>query len=201
VGGFGRALPVPVELVSQQTVGATLGSEALDKSIQAGVLGFILVVVFMVLYYRLPGLLAAMALTVYVGLNLAIFKLIGVTLTLSGIAGMVMSIGIAVDANVLIFERLKEELRQEKSLKAAVEEGFLRAWPSIRDSNISSLFTALLLMWFGTSFVKGFAVTLILGILVHMFTAITVTRVLLRYVVPWFGVQGNRLFLGAKKRV
>lgn len=192
------ALPVPVELVSQQTVGATLGIEALDRSIQAGILGFILVVIFMIAYYRLPGLLAAIALTVYVALNLAIFKLIGVTLTLSGIAGMVMSIGIAVDANVLIFERLKEELRLGKSLRAALEEGFLRAWPSIRDSNISSLFTALLLMWFGTSFVKGFAVTLILGILVHMFTAITVTRVLLRYVVPWFGEFGNRLFLGAR---
>lgn len=193
------ALPVPVELVSQQTVGATLGIEALDKSVEAGIVGFILIVIFMIAYYRLPGVLASLALAVYVALNLAIFKVIGVTLTLSGIAGMIMSIGIAVDANVLIFERMKEELKAGKSLKAAVEEGFLRAWPSIRDSNISSLFTSLLLMWFGTSFVKGFAVTLTIGILVHMFTAITVTRVLLKFIVPWFPANGNRLFLGAKE--
>ncbi|MBI5728322.1 MAG: protein translocase subunit SecD [Candidatus Magasanikbacteria bacterium] len=192
------ALPVPVELISQQTVGATLGIEALAKSLRAGLIGFLLVIVFMVLYYRLPGILASIALAVYATLALAIFKLIGVTLTLSGIAGFILSIGMAVDANVLIFERMKEELRAGKSLRAAVEEGFLRAWPSIRDSNISSLCSAILLLWFGTSFVKGFAVTLALGILVHMFTAITVTRAMLRFIVPWFKERGNRLFLGAQ---
>lgn len=194
------ALPVPVELVSQQTVGATLGAEALQKSLRAGVIGLLLVFVFMILYYRLPGLLAGIALLVYVSLSLAFFKLVGVTLTLSGIAGFILTIGMAVDANVLIFERMKEELRQGKSLKASVEEGFLRAWASIRDSNLSTLFTAILLMWFGTSFVKGFAITLIIGILVHLFTAITVTRLMLRFIAPWFPERGNWLFLGAKKK-
>jgi preprotein translocase subunit SecD len=137
---------------------------------------------------------------VYIALTLAIFKLIGVTLTLAGIAGFILSIGMAVDANVLIFERLKEELKSGKSLKAAVEEGFTRAWTSIRDGNMSTLITCVLLIWFGTSFVKGFAVTLAIGILLSMFSAITITRVMLRFVVPWFAKRdGGFLFLGSSK--
>jgi len=193
------ALPVPISLVSQQTIGATLGSKSLTQSLYAGVVGVLLIMVFMLLYYRLPGLLSVISLSLYIALTLAVFKLIGVTLTLAGIAGFIMSIGMAVDANVLIFERLKEELKEGKSLKAGVEEGFVRAWTSIRDSNISTLISCVLLIWLGTSFVKGFAVTLSVGVLMSMFTAITITRVMLRFVVPWFHHHGNRLFLGGRK--
>jgi len=188
-------------LISQQSVGATLGAESLTKSLKAGLVGTFIVVIFMILYYRLPGLLAAIALLVYAVLTMAISKLIGVTLTLSGIAGVIMSIGMAVDANVLIFERMKEELRLGKSLKAATEEGFLRAWPSIRDSNLSTLITCVMLIWFGTSFVQGFAVTLTVGILVSMFTAITITRTMMRFIVPWFAEKANWLFLGHQKNI
>jgi protein-export membrane protein SecD len=193
------ALPVPVELIAQQSVGATLGAKSLEISLKAGIAGILIVMAFMLLFYRLPGLLSVIALTLYVTVTLAVFKLIGVTLTLAGIAGFILSIGMAVDANVLIFERLKEELKEGKSLKASVEEGFLRAWTSIRDGNISTLLTCVLLMWFGTSFVKGFAITLAIGVMLSMFSAITVTRVMLRFVVPWFKEHGNHLFLGYKK--
>ena len=193
------ALPVPVELISQQAIGATLGQESLSKSLTAGAVGIMLVMLFMLLYYRLPGLLSVISLSVYIALTLAVFKLIGVTLTLAGIAGFILSVGMAVDANVLIFERLKEELKDGKSLKAAVEEGFLRAWTSIRDGNVSTLITCIMLIGFGSSFVKGFAVTLFIGILFSMFSAITITRVMLRFVVPWFSEKANWLFLGAQK--
>ncbi|MBD3311165.1 MAG: protein translocase subunit SecD [Candidatus Magasanikbacteria bacterium] len=193
------ALPVPVELIAQQSIGASLGAESLQKSLKAGIVGLILVMLFMLIYYRLPGLVSVFSLTLYITLTLAIFKLIGVTLTLAGIAGFILSIGMAVDANVLIFERLKEELKEGKSLKAAVEEGFLRAWTSIRDGNISTLITCVLLIWFGSSFVQGFAVTLAIGILISMFSAITVTRVILRFVVPWFKPEGGFMFLGSKR--
>lgn len=193
------ALPVPVELISQQSVGASLGAESLIKSLKAGIVALILVMIFMILYYRLPGLLSVIALGLYLSVTLAIFKLIGVTLTLAGIAGFILSIGMAVDANVLIFERLKEELKDGKSLKAAVEEGFLRAWTSIRDGNISTLITCALLIWFGSSFVQGFAITLAIGILISMFSAITVTRIMLRFVAPWFKEKGNWMFLGIEK--
>ncbi len=191
------ALPVPVELVSQQTVGATLGQESVTMSVKAGVIGVAIIMLFMLFYYRLPGFLSVISLSLYIVLTLALFKFIGVTLTLAGIAGFILSIGMAVDANVLIFERMKEELQRGKSLKVAVEEGFKRAWTSIRDGNMSTLITCMLLIWLGTSFVKGFAVTLIIGILVSMFSAITVTRVMLRFVVPWFKKRsGGFLFLG-----
>ncbi|MFA7244920.1 MAG: protein translocase subunit SecD [Candidatus Magasanikbacteria bacterium] len=191
------ALPVPVNLISQQTVGASLGDRSVSSSLYAGIVGVILVMLFMLFYYRLPGLLSVIALSLYITLTLAIFKLIGVTLTLAGIAGFILSIGMAVDANVLIFERLKEELRSGKSLKAAVEEGFKRAWSSIFDGNMSTLITCLLLIWFGTSFVKGFAITLFLGVSLSMFSAIIITRVMLRFVVPWFKKRdGGWLFLG-----
>lgn len=193
------ALPVPVELISQQSVGASLGAISLLQSLKAGIVALVLVMIFMILYYRLPGLLSVIALSLYLAVTLSVFKLIGVTITLAGIAGIVLSIGMAVDANVLIFERLKEELKAGKSLKAAVEEGFLRAWTSIRDGNVSTLITCGLLMWFGSSFVKGFAITLSIGILISMFSAITVTRIMLRFVVPWFENKGKWLFTGADK--
>ncbi|TAN33043.1 protein translocase subunit SecD [Patescibacteria group bacterium] len=195
------ALPVAVDLISQQKVDATLGSEYLRKSFFAGIVGLILVLLFMIGYYRFPGLLANVSLLVYALLSLAIFKIIGVTLTLSGIAGFILSIGMAVDANVLVFERMKEELRNGRSLLSAAEESFARAWPSIRDSNITTLISCGFLIWFGTGFVQGFAVTLAIGTLVSMFTAITVTRINIRIVFRWFNEYGNWMFLGHKKNV
>jgi preprotein translocase subunit SecD len=182
-------------------VDATLGKVSVEKSLLAGVLGILLVALFMLIYYRLPGLLAVIALAIYALVTIALFKLWPVTLTLAGIAGFILSIGMAVDANVLIFERLKEELRAGKPMAEAVEEGFRRAWTSIRDSNVSSLITAIILMWFGSSLVKGFAVTLALGILISMFTAITITRTFLRLTLAgvsprwlwWFGVSRKEL--------
>ena len=193
------ALPVPVELISQQTVDASLGSDSLAKSIKAGIIGFLAVIIFMICYYRLPGVLAVLALGIYTLLSLAIFKLIGVTLTLSGIAGFILSVGMAVDANVLIFERLKEELRWGKNLSSAMEESFIRSWTSIRDSNVTTLLSCVFLIWMGGGFVQGFAVTLAIGVLVSMFTAITITRNFMRLIAPWFPEFGNKLFLGHKK--
>lgn len=179
------ALPVPIKLVSQSNVGASLGQDSVMRSFVAGVLGLIFVALFMIIYYRLPGLLAVIALAVYTLLILAVFKLIPVTMTLAGIAGFIVSIGMAVDANVLIFERTKEMLRDGKSIEASVEEGFRHAWNSIRDSNVSSLITCFILAWFGTSMIKGFAITLSIGILISMFSAMNVTRTFLRLVMPW----------------
>ncbi|MCK4540320.1 protein translocase subunit SecD [Candidatus Parcubacteria bacterium] len=173
------ALPVPIELVGQQTVGASLGKIFLESSLKAGLIGLILVAFFMIFYYRLPGIFAVISLAIYGILVLAIFKLWPVTLTLSGMAGFILSIGMAVDANVLIFERLKEELKSGRPLILAIEDSFLRAWPSIRDGNVSTLVTCLILIWFSTGVVKGFAITLGLGILVSMFSAIVITRNLL----------------------
>jgi len=177
-------LPVPIELVSQQTVGASLGKIFLESSLKAGLIGLILVAIFMIFYYRLPGIFAVISLMIYGILVLAIFKLWPVTLTLSGMAGFILSIGMAVDANVLIFERLKEELRARQPLSMAIEDAFLRAWPSIRDGNVSTLVTCLILIWFSTGVVKGFAITLGLGILVSMFSAIVITKNLLRLFKP-----------------
>jgi len=174
------ALPVPITLVAQQTVGSSLGQASLQKSLNAGMLGVILVGVFMLLYYRLPGLIAIFALLVYGLLVISIFKLLSVTLTLSGIAGFILSIGMAVDANILIFERIKEELKDQKPLDVALKEGFRRAWPSIYDGNISTLITCFILIGFTTSMVRGFAVTLTIGILTSMFSAMFVTRILLQ---------------------
>lgn len=192
------ALPVPVELLSQQKIDATLGADSLQKSFKAGIAGLILVMIFMMLYYRLPGILSVVSLLLYTVLNLAIFKLLGVTLTLSGIAGFILSIGMAVDANVLVFERLKEELRSGKSLKAAMEESFLRAWPSIRDGHVTTLISSIVLVWFGSGFVQGFAVVLGTGVLVSLFTAVTITRTIMRLVLGWFGQGTPLFFLGGK---
>lgn len=176
------ALPLPIKIVEQRTVGATLGSESVAKSLFAGLVGFIVIVVFMFANYGVKGLLADVALTVYVLLTMAVFKLIPVTLTLAGIAGFILSVGMAVDANILIFERIKEELRWGRPRRAALELGFHRAWTSVRDSNISSLITASILFWFGTGSVRGFALTLIVGIFISLFTSVTITRTLLRAV-------------------
>lgn len=193
------ALPVPIQLASQQTVGATLGADSLAKSLKAGIAAILLVMLFMVLYYRIPGVIAVIGLLMYASLSAAIFKLMGVTLSLSGIAGFILSIGMAVDANILVFERMKEELRAGKSLRTAAEEGFLRAWSSIRDGNSSVFISCAILLWFGSSFVKGFAVTLAIGTMVSVFTAITMTRTFIRFIVPWFPEKANWMFLGAQK--
>ncbi len=174
------ALPVPISLVSEQTVGPTLGKISLEKSLQAGLLGLVAVALFMVFFYRFAGLLASLALVVYIVLILGLFKIIPVTMTLAGIGGMILSIGIAVDANVLIFARMREELGSGKSFPLSIQEGFKRAWPSIRDGNLTTLLVAFVLFFFGTSFVKGFSLTLIIGILVSMFSAIFVTHNFLR---------------------
>ena len=177
------SLPFPVEEISSENISATLGREFLDQSLVAGAIAVVLVVAFMVLQYRLPGVIASLALFYYALVVLAIFRLVPVTLTLAGIAGFVLSVGMAVDANVLIFERTREELRLGKSLPAAVEAGFGRAWNSIIDSNVSSLITAMILFLFGSSVIKGFALVLIIGVAVSMYTAITVTRTILRLIV------------------
>jgi len=170
------ALPVPINLIEERSVGATLGSESIRNSIMAGLIGIILVMIFMILFYRYLGLLASVSLIIYSIIIIALFKLIPVTLTLAGIAGFILSLGMAIDANVLIFERAKEELREREDVTAAIEEGFRRAWPSIRDSNLSTIITCLILFYFGTGIVRGFALTLGIGVLVSMFTAITVTK-------------------------
>ena len=174
------ALPVKIGApISQETVGPTLGAVSLQKSLVAGLYGLLAVAIFMVLIYRFPGLLASIALIIYVVLVLSIFKLIPVTLTLAGIGGFILSIGMAVDANILIFARMKEEIKAGKSLSQAIDEGFRRAWPSIRDSNFNSLIVCAILFMFATSFIKGFALTLSMGIIVSLFSAIFITRIFL----------------------
>lgn len=180
------ALPVPIKLVEQRTIGPTLGSESVQRSLMAGLIGLVLVALFMIIYYRFPGLLAVLALLIYTAVVLALFKLIPITLTLAGIAGFILSVGMAVDANILIFERTKEELLTGKTTGLAIEEGFRRAWPSIRDSNFSSLLTCAILYYGTSGVVRGFAVTLALGIIVSMFTAIIVTRTFLRLAIGSF---------------
>jgi len=175
------ALPVPIVLISQQSVGPTLGKISLEKSLYAGILGFLVIIIFLILFYRLPGVLASLSLIIYILFILTIFKLISVTLTLAGIGGFILSIGMAVDANVLIFSRMREELKQEKSFNVSLIEGFRRSWPSIRDGNITTLIVALILFWFGTSFIEGFAFTLSIGILLSIFSALFITKTFL-----WF---------------
>ena len=173
------ALPVPVALASTQSIGAPLGADALAAGLQAGVIGFILLSVFMILWYRLPGLVSVIALGIYVVVMLALFQLIPVVLTAAGIAGLILSVGLAVDANILIAERIKEEVREGKKAEAAISEGFGRAWLAIRDANLTSLIAAIILFWFGTSLIKGFALVLGIGIFVSMLSAIAVSRTLL----------------------
>jgi len=194
------ALPVPISLVSQQTVGATLGQQSVDNSIKAGLIALMIVALFMILFYRLPGLLSVFALVIYGFISLAIFKLWPVTMTLSGIAGFILSIGMAVDANILIFERLKEELRHGKDLSKAIEDGFSRAWPSIRDSNFTTMIVCFVLIEFSTSVIKGFAVTLLLGVIISMFTAIFVTRNFLKLMSNKWLTKYNWLITSVKNK-
>jgi protein-export membrane protein SecD len=198
------SLPVPIgDPINQQSVEASLGQISLQKSLKAGIIGMVLVMIFMILFYRFLGLVASFSLLIYSGIMITIFKLSGfspwqITLTLPGIAGFVLSIGMAVDANILIFERTKEEIKRGRDVLSAIEEGFRRAWTSIRDGNMSSIITAFILIEMGTGFVKGFAVTLIIGVVVSMFTAVVITRTILRFVMgKWLE---NKLWLiGAKK--
>ena len=188
------ALPVPLRIETTRSVGPTLGQDSVQKSVRAGAIGLCAVLFFMLIYYRLPGFLAALALIIYALLNFALFKLIPVTLTLPGITGFLLSTGMAVDANILIFERMKEELRWGRSLGAAINAGFDRAWTSIRDSNLSTIITCVILYWFGSNFgasvVRGFAITLFIGVVISMFTAVTVTRTFISFV---FDVAGEWL--------
>ncbi|MCC6315015.1 MAG: protein translocase subunit SecD [Thermomicrobiales bacterium] len=192
------ALAVPLDVAQSRTVGPTLGQESIERSLLAGAIGLGTVALFMILYYRLPGLLSVVALLIYTSIVLALFKLIPVTLTLAGIAGFILSIGMAVDANVLIFARIKDELRVGRDLGPAVEAGFNHAWPSISDSNITTMITTFILYVFGsytgTSIITGFALTLFIGVVVSLFTAITVTRTFMRLLVGHEGLQGRWLF-------
>lgn len=196
------ALPVPLKVIENRTVGPTLGQDSVQRSLRAGIIGLIVVLLFMVTYYRVPGALADIALVIYALINVALYKLIPVTLTLPAITGFILSTGMAVDANILVFERLKEELRAGKPLRTAMEAGFSRAWSSIRDSNLSTLLTCGILYWFGSNYgastVKGFAITLALGVLVNLFTAIIVTRTFLRFTLRLTGegLHKKRWLLG-----
>lgn len=179
------ALPVPISLISTQTIGPSLGQAAINGGIKAGIVAFIIIAIFLLIWYRLPGLVAVIALGVYTILMLALFKLIPVTLTAAGIAGFILSIGMAVDANILIFERMKEELARGRGIWDAMHEGFARAWLSIRDSNISSIITGLILYYFGsTAVITGFALVFVVGVVVSMFSAITASRLFLYAVAP-----------------
>ncbi len=187
------ALPVPVKLVAQQTVGASLGQDSLVKSLKAGLYGLLFVALFMIAFYRLPGFVSIISLLIYIVLVLTIYKIMSVTLTLSGIAGFILSLGMAVDANVLIFARMREELAAGRTLLQAINEGFNRAWYSIRDSHVTTLLGAIILYWVTTSIVKGFALTLGIGVFTSLFTAIIVSRILLRLFIG--SVTENRRWL------
>ena len=198
------ALAVPLDVVQSRTVGPTLGQDSIDRSLVAGIVGLGAVALFMILFYRLPGVISVVSLLIYTAIVIALYKLIPVTLTLAGIAGFILSIGMAVDANVLIFARMKEEMRTGRNLRSAIEDGFNHAWPSIRDSNITSMITSAILYWFGqwsgASLITGFALTLFIGVAVSFLTAITITRTLLRVTVDtplgnphwWFGIEHER---------
>jgi preprotein translocase subunit SecD len=192
------SLPVTLRIESEETVGATLGQDSINRSVMAGEIGIAIVILFMLLYYRLPGLLADCALLLYAMFTFAVFKLIGVTLTLAGITGFILSIGMAVDANVLIFERVKEELRAGRLLSSAIDVGWKRAWPSIRDSNISTLITCAVLYGFGSNFgatiIVGFATTLFIGVVISMFTAVVVTRTFLNLLIPTGAINHPAFF-------
>jgi len=174
------ALPVPIQLSSTQTIGAILGDKALHEGVLAGIWGFAILALFMVLWYRLPGLIAVLALLIYIVLMLALFQIVPVVLTAAGVAGFILSIGLAVDANILIAERIKEELAAGRSTETAIQEGFSRAWLAIRDSNVAHIIASIILFWLGTSIIKGFALVFGLGVIVSMFSAITISRTLLR---------------------
>jgi protein-export membrane protein SecD len=196
------SLPIPFRVEGNSSIGPTLGQESVQASVRAGTIGVAIVLAFMIIYYRVPGLLASLALVVYALINIALYKSVPVTLTMPGITGFLLSTGMAVDANILVFERMKEELRDGRSLRAALENAFGRAWTSIRDSNLSTLISCAILYYFGSNFgasmVKGFALTLALGVVINMFTAILVTRTFMRVVVGSFSewLRSHRWSLG-----
>jgi preprotein translocase subunit SecD len=194
------SLPVPLKIVETRIIGPTLGADSLDKSMQAGLIGMVIVALFMIIYYRLPGIVAVLSILIYAAIAFAVFKWFHFTLTLPGIAGFLLSTGAALDANILIFERLKEELRNGRNLTQAVDQGWTRAWSSIRDSNLSAIITSLILFWFGSTFgatiVKGFSLTLALGVGISLFTAIYVTRTLLALFLKGFKPNNYELWFG-----
>jgi preprotein translocase subunit SecD len=194
------SLPIPLKIVETRTVGPSLGQDSLRKSLIAGLIGFSVVVLFMALYYRLPGGIAVVSLLIYAAVAFALFRYIPITLTLPGIAGFLLSTGSALDANILIFERFKEELRNGRMLMQAIELGFQRAWPSIRDSNIATLITSAILYWFGSTYgatiVKGFSLTLALGVAVSLFAALVVTRTLLTLTLNYFKPENKESWFG-----
>ena len=192
------ALPVPIHLVSSELIGPSLGVKAIHAGIYAGLLGFLIIAIFLIIWYRLPGLMAVIALALYVSITLAIFKILNVTLSAAAIAGFIISIGVAVDANVLIFERIKEEIRGGRTIADAINTGFARAWLSIRDSNVSSMITAGILFFiFGGTFVRGFAITFLLGVLISMISAILISRLFLRAVVIKEGSRITKFLFGS----
>lgn len=194
------SLPIPLKLVETRIIGPTLGKDSLDKSIIAGIIGMIIVALFMIIYYRMPGIVAVLSILIYAAIAFALFKWFHFTLTLPGVAGFLLSTGAALDANILIFERLKEELRNGKNLTQAVDQGWTRAWSSIRDSNLSAIITSAILFWFGSAFgatiVKGFSLTLALGVIISLFTAIYVTRTLLALFLQVFKPTNHQRWFG-----
>ncbi|GAB4424619.1 MAG: protein translocase subunit SecD [Anaerolineales bacterium] len=194
------SLPVPLKIVETRIIGPTLGEDSLNRSLLAGLIGFAIVILFMGIYYRLPGITADISILLYAAIVFAVFKLIGVTLTLPGIAGFMLSTGSALDANILVFERLKEELRAGKTLKQAFDQAWSRAWPSIRDSNIAALITSAILYWFGSTFgatiVKGFSLTLAMGVVISLFSALYITRTLLALALDWFKPKNLARWIG-----
>ena len=197
-------LPVPIQLIQERDVDAMLGADSLRKSVIAGITGLCLVLLFMILYYRVPGVMASISLLIYAIIVLAIFKIIPVTLTLSGVAAAILSIGMAVDANILIFERMKDEIRSGRTMLSSVNIGFNRAWPAIRDGNVSTLITCAILYWFsdqlGATIVQGFAITLAIGVMISMFTAITISRTFMRVIAITPLSRKTRLFIPSDNR-
>ncbi|HVY36200.1 MAG TPA: protein translocase subunit SecD [Candidatus Paceibacterota bacterium] len=191
------ALPVPISLASTQTIGAVLGASAVHAGVKAAVVGFLIIALFLILWYRLPGFVSVIALAIYGAITLTLYKLIPVTLTAAGIAGFIISIGMAVDANILIFERTREERARGRKTTEAIETGFDRAWTSIRDANIGSIIIAIILFWFGTSLIKGFALTFGLGVFISLLSAITITRVLLRALPTFEGKRAGRILFSS----
>lgn len=191
------ALPVPITLASTQTIGATLGEEAVEDGVRAALIGFVLISLFLITWYRLPGLVAVLALGMYIVVTLLLYKLIPVTISAAAIAGFIISIGMAVDANILIFERTREERIRGRGSKEAMETGFSRAWFSIRDANMASIMTAGILFWFGTSLIKGFALTLGLGVIVSLLSAITITRIFLSALPIFEGTKIGRILFSS----
>ncbi|HJQ13461.1 MAG TPA: protein translocase subunit SecD [Anaerolineales bacterium] len=194
------SLPVPLKVVETRIIGPTLGEDSLEKSLLAGVIGLTIVILFMGIYYRLPGITADVSILLYAAILFAVFKFLGVTLTLPGIAGIMLSTGSALDANILVFERLKEELRGGRVLRQAFDQAWSRAWPSIRDSNIAALITSAILFWFGNTFgatiVKGFSLTLAIGVVISLFSSLYITRTFLALALEWFKPKNLERWFG-----